>query len=596
MTGDTADTGERANTRVGESGWRVRLRRATREHDGQRAGDAPGAVLGTGVLLGGDLVLTCAHVVQDPVTGRRPARVRVDFPSVAGLTDPPTRTATVVEGHWLPPFGTSRGDLALLALDAPAPEPSPITLWRGDPSGLPVVVDGFPVRDSGGRWISGVCRGAAGHGDERVEFAPGRPEHLVVSGFSGAAVLQEGTDRVLGIVVESGERGRRGLFVPTATLARYLPGVRPYVTGPSVIPGAHSVGPDEARVARPHGLQRTVVDWLHAEPGAWDTEVLFLDADDARERRALDLVLTMADRERAPGPPDQPGAPYLARAGIAPRLGSITLLIDATDAALDLPQDPGPVGVALTALDQTLTFSAATGESTRPAVAVIGADRSRTEPAVAARVLKALTERGTRLLLVLTGSGGEFAQMLPYLLPDDRAERWLERIEGHVGELAAAERRMARVYRRVERHVSGQVRPVEYAPRTQVWLVQLHHDVAQHAAMDDAAGRPVPALLERLGRAEQAVRTYVLRAERAHRAFRDTLREHLRLRHLLGAYVDRLTRHGLAEHPRAVTAHTTAERLLMGDPVPLSEAERGVAEYGRVARELRAKFGEEEPR
>ncbi|MFF2846820.1 serine protease [Streptomyces sp. NPDC058001] len=590
MTGETGDTEERGNSRVGESGWRVRLRRATGEPELE---ETPGDVLGAGVLLGGDLVLTCAHVVRDPVTGRRPDRVRVDFPSVDGLTDPPARTATVLEGHWLPPFGTSRGDLALLTLDEPAPRPSPVTLWRGDPSGAPVVVDGFPVRDSGGRWISGVCRGAGGHGDERVEFAPSRPEHLVVAGFSGAAVLQEGTDRVLGIVVESGDRGRRGHFVPTATIARYLPGVRPHVTGPNVIPGAHSVGPDEARVARPHGLQRTVVDWLHAEPGAWDTEVLFLDADDARERRALDLVLTMADRERTPGPPDRPGAPYLARAGIAPRLGSITLLIDATDAALDLPSDPGPVGVALAALDETLTLSAATGEGTRPAVAVIGADRSRTEPAVAARVLKDLTERGTRLLLALTGSAGEFPQTLPYLLPDDRAERWLERIEGHVGELAAAERRMTRVYRRVERHVAGQARPKEYAAGAQVWLVQLDHDVAQYAAMDDAGGRPSSALLEKLGRAEQAVRTYVLRAERAHRALRDVLREHLRLRHLLGAHVDRLTQHGLAEHPRAVTAHIRAEKLLMGDPVPLSEAERGVTEYGRVARELTAQLRED---
>ncbi|NDZ91015.1 hypothetical protein G3I23_36735, partial [Streptomyces sp. SID10115] len=65
-------------------------------------------------------------------------------------------------------------------------------------------------------------------------------------------------------------------------------------------------------------------------------------------------------------------------------------------------------------------------------------------------------------------------------------------------------------------------------------------------------GRGGPRLLEKLSYAEQAVDTYLLRAERAESELRAVLDEHLRLRGLLRDHLARLARRGLAEHPDAV--------------------------------------------
>ncbi|MGW1030074.1 S1 family peptidase, partial [Streptomyces sp. NPDC002577] len=257
----------------GHSSWRVRLRR------GGVSGS--GDVLGAGVLLGADRVLTCAHVIRDPETGQRPGRVQVDFPLLQGLPRTERRSATVLDGHWVPPFGTAQGDLALLVLDEPAPLPSPVALHRTlDYRGARVLIDGFPEQRSGGQWLTGACMGPGGHGDERVQIDLGDPRESgrrLPGGFSGAGVLEEETGRVLGIVVQTDERAGCAYMIPAATVARYFRDVgRTHVTGPPAIPARHAVSPDAARDARPHGLQRTVMRWLHEEPGCWDVEVLFL--------------------------------------------------------------------------------------------------------------------------------------------------------------------------------------------------------------------------------------------------------------------------------------------------------------------------------
>ncbi|MBA2947085.1 S1 family peptidase [Streptomyces himalayensis] len=671
MEGDADEEVRKVNNLYHHASWRVRLRR------GGVSGS--GDVLGAGVLLGADRVLTCAHVIRDPETGQRPDCVQVDFPLLQGLPRTERRTATVLDGHWVPPFGKAQGDLALLVLDEPAPVPSPVTLHRTlDYRGAPVLIDGFPEQRSGGQWLTGACMGPGGHGDERVQIDladPREPGRRLAGGFSGAGVLEEGNGRLLGIVVQADERAGYGYMIPAATIAKYFRDVgEAYVTGPPAIPAPHTVSPDAARAARPHGLQRTVMRWLHEEPGCWDIEVLFLGEGDVRARDALHLVLNMADREQSPqlsvapeggggtrrlsgadagaadrspdgvptdGVPETSidpadglaaGAPHLSQAGIEPRLGSISLVLDVTGASLERAEPEHPaIGEALLALRRQLAYSRQRGA--RPAVAVLGADLSATEPVAAVQVLRELAGAGARLLLVVRdggrdshegddggrdshdgddggrdshdgadggrGSGGRSEHGFAYeiahrLLPDDRAERWLERIVDRVSLLAATEERSRDVYRRVERRVVDPPRPTAYGARARLWTVQLASEAGTGGRRPPGAPRlPAPgrerqraAFLEKLSYAEQAVENCLMRAERAERELRGVLDAHLRLRGLLAAQQARLDGQGLAEHPDAVGAFGRAQELLMSGPCPLADAERAVEAFARVVRRL----------
>ncbi|MFF8645255.1 trypsin-like peptidase domain-containing protein [Streptomyces sp. NPDC015345] len=583
--------GEGVNAPADHGSWRVRLRRW--------AASGSGDVLGAGVLFGGDHVLTCAHVIRDPVTGLRPERVQVEFPMLQGLTRTPRRTAAVAAGHWVPPFGKAQGDLALLVLDEPAPVPSPVTLHRTlDYRGAPVLIDGFPEYQSGGEWLTGACMGPGGEGDERVQIdltGAGR----LRGGFSGSGVREEGGDRLLGIVAQADESGEHGYMIPAATVAKYFRRfAERYVTGPHAVPGHRVVPAEAARAARPHGLQCTVTRWLNGDEDAWDTEVLFIAEDDERARQALYVVLNMADREQAPhlavspldaagpGPgapgPAEPGASLLSRAGIAPRVGSIGLVLDLEGAALDDPDRP-ELREALAVLRHELRHAARrhTAPRHRPAVAVLYADRSPTEPAAAVRVLRELADSGARLLLVVRdGTHGFPYAMAERLLPADRAARWLRRIGARVDELSGTERRARRLFHRVEPHVVDPPLATGYAARAALWTVQLSDELRP------LTGRGGPHFLEKLSYAEQAVDTYLLRARAAEGELRAVLDEHLRLRGLLRDHLARLARRGLAEHADAVGPYREAQRLLMAGPCPLADAERAVEAFARVVRRL----------
>ncbi|MFE0173830.1 trypsin-like peptidase domain-containing protein [Streptomyces sp. NPDC059002] len=590
MTGDsrTADGG--VDSPMDHASWRVRLRRW--------AVSGSGDVLGAGVLFGADRVLTCAHVIRDPETGLRPERVQVEFPTLQGLPRTPRRTATVEAGHWVPPFGKAQGDLAVLVLDEAAPVPSPVTLHRTlDYRGAPVLIDGFPEYRSGGQWLTGSCMGPGGEGDERVQIDVTGSGGLR-GGFSGAGVREEDTDRLLGIVAQADESGAHGYMIPAATVAKYFHRfAERYVTGPHAVPGHRVVSAEAARTARPHGLQRTVTRWLNGDAGAWDTEVLFIAADDERARQALYVVLNMADREQAPqlavqpvelaptgdppGPADT-GTPLLSRAGIAPRVGSIGLVLDLEGVAIDDPERP-ELREALAVLRHELRHAAPhrAAPRRRPAVAVLFADRSATEPVTAVRILHELAASGARLLLVVRDSAHGFPYAAAeHLLPADHAPRWLQRIGTRVDVLADTERRARRLFQRVEPHVVDPPVPTGHAARAALWTVQLSTELRPQG------GRGAPRLLEKLSHAEQAVDGYLLRAERAETELRGMLEGHLRLRALLRDHQARLAGRGLAEHPDAVEPYREAQRLLMAGPCPLADAERAVEAFTRVVRRL----------
>ncbi|MEU2436978.1 trypsin-like peptidase domain-containing protein [Streptomyces rubradiris] len=226
---------------------------------------ACGDVVGSGFLVTGRLVLTCAHVVRE--RGRAP--VTVSFPHARELGE---LSATVVaHGGWAG-GDTDPGDVAVLelAVDIPlaparfAPhdtaytEPYPKLVSYGFPEyydeGTLAEFQAVSAQLIAGEWLELVTW--HGHGQPIVE------------GFSGAAAtLPDG--RVVGMVTTAlgtSPEVRKGRMLPLDVLARYWPGLAELVP----VPG---LGDDDRR--RLYDLLRRAA----ADPGAGlDPDRLYLDA------------------------------------------------------------------------------------------------------------------------------------------------------------------------------------------------------------------------------------------------------------------------------------------------------------------------------
>jgi hypothetical protein len=512
-------------------------------------------VLGAGVLLGVDLVLTCAHVIPGPTS-----QVRVEFPLLTGPSKGEWRTAAVIEGQWVQRYGNDEGDLALLRLTAPAPVTSTVVLDRDPfPYDTEVVIDGFPKNRSGGLWVDAVLKGPGGHGDEWVQINPVDFHEQDPGGFSGAGVTETGSGRLLGIMVavyDAQPASFHFYMIPAATIAGHLPLVAEHIRGLPVIPDDLSVAPGGARTGRPLGLQRTLTRWLHGAAGSWDIETLFVRQDDQETVAALRTTLNLADRERSPGL--STAQTRLSDDGTVPRPGSISLAVAAAGMhaeqlarALD-PQPPRPLS----------------------SVAVCWPDLAAVSLGLVVELLRRLAGRGARLLLVLHGPQ---PALTGELLPPDRAVQWLTRLGDRADRLSETERSVRTLHRRLAPRVTPL--PVPPSPRGadgQLWTVQL-------AAEYRRGGTD---LLEKLSRAEQSVEESLLRAERIERRLQSALDTLLRLRGLLGVAQARLGYHSRDEHPEAVRDYTAAQQLLTGGPSDLAESERAVQTFVRTVHRI----------
>lgn len=558
----------RLNMLMDQQSWRLRLR-------AELPGGEPGDVLGAGVLLGRDLVLTCAHVVPGPTEP-----VRVEFPVLAGEPNGVSRSARVVEGHWVERYGRDEGDLALLRLTEPAPVTSTAVLHRAPaPYDTRVTVDGFPRYRSGGLWVDAVLKGPGGHGDEWVQINPVDFHDPNPRGFSGAGVAEAGTGRLLGIMVAVYDTpaDRSPFFhfymIPAATIAGYLPIVAEHhTTGPNVIPPQLSVAPGSQRTGRPLGLQQTLTCWLNGDAGSWDIETVFLREDDEEADVALRTTLGLADRERSPGlsttGSSRPGGPAV------PRRGSISLAVAAAGRSREqLAQDLEPQP------PRQLT-----------SVVVSLPDRAAADPGETAGLLQRLADRGARLLLVLHGPA---PVLTGDLLPAGRPAQWLERLTDRANRLSGTERTIRDLFRRLEPRVTGLPAPPEpHGARAQLWTTQLAAELerTQRQAQDRALGQAqeaprsedgvdVAALLQMLSYAEQSVLGALLRAEDVEQRLRAALDRMLDLRGLLAAEQARLADHQRAEDTVAAGQYRRAQQLLTEGPSSLDEVEQAVAAF-----------------
>lgn len=228
---------------------------------------------GAGVLLPDNRILTCAHVVSSALAvtdDRLPplATVEIDFPgSQAGRA----YRSVVIDDGWFPPDPDGRGDLAVLALLDQLPSdvvPAQISAWR-TAAPAAVTVFGHPDPLDDGVWATARPLGPGGPGGEWVQIdGVTVPGQRIVSGFSGAGVIDQETGVVVGLVVAEHQLAAAKIawmlpvevaLVYWAPLARH---VRPAAAGPAGV-----VGPPEVRTPLHRRDRQRLFDLVDRLPG-----------------------------------------------------------------------------------------------------------------------------------------------------------------------------------------------------------------------------------------------------------------------------------------------------------------------------------------
>ncbi|MEV1292741.1 trypsin-like peptidase domain-containing protein [Pseudonocardia sp. NPDC049635] len=355
-------------------GWRVQFSAVA------RVVRPSGEVVGSGVLVGPNLVATCAHVVTaacgagvDAAYRDTPpdGQVAIEFPLVDPADCRGIRSATVL--RWVPITESGTGDVAILRLgqDAPAgvrlpPFLRPDKLWDHR-----FRVFGFPAGTGDGVWTVGRFRAEQGTGWVQLQTDLGQP--AITEGFSGAAVWDEDSHAVVGIVVASS--------LDAASGTAYL------------IPVADVLGLDPGLLPNPYrGLEP-----FHEE----HAEYFFGRADDIAR---LEATLDRAGAAVLVGPSGS-GKSSLVRAGLIPRHRARGRhIVDCTHTDSDLlPEldamsaEGRPVTVVLDQFEELVAL----------------------DPPAARRRLQRLLERvGTDLALIVTLRSGSLDQLLTPELAD----------------------------------------------------------------------------------------------------------------------------------------------------------------------------------
>ncbi|WP_261386347.1 serine protease [Streptomyces sp. BK340] len=362
-----------------------------------RIEEQDGQVLGAGVLLAPDRVLTAAHVVRPGLP------YVVHFVGVPGV---PGVAATVRADEHVPQredaFGDRIGDLALLRLAQPQPAEHTTRLYRlASPHG-PVSMYGFPAGDDGGRWHGATLVAARGR-DHQVQLRPQTQGELAAPGFSGGGVVDHETDEVIGIVlsVDDGPNSVFSYMSPTETILSHLPQAAAWSEGaeavdPTLRPGATGTA---GRLDLPFATE--LASWFRGE--GWPVLVTVVPARSGRAW-TLTRAVTLADRELrtqqntsafSHDPPET--VPPAGGHDLALDVKGMTesQVMDRIAERLGIRGDPRPE--RLGALRVPL------------AAVLVGVDQAA-EPDALLGLLERLAQQGARLLLVFRRRGGRAAQ------------------------------------------------------------------------------------------------------------------------------------------------------------------------------------------
>lgn len=179
-------------------------------------------VVGTGVLVGERLILTCAHVIAQALFGN-PQYMPSSKPKEAIILDFPIASPNnYLQGSivcWIPMQPNGEGDIAVLELTSTCPDVAkPVSLVENTNSwGHTFKTFGCPRRYTNGLWVSGKIKGQQANGWLQIESDSTKSFDF---GFSGGGVWDEQLKGISGIVVQMirEETSNVAYIIPTANL------------------------------------------------------------------------------------------------------------------------------------------------------------------------------------------------------------------------------------------------------------------------------------------------------------------------------------------------------------------------------------------
>lgn len=530
--------------------WRVRIR------------DANGKVRGAGMLLCTGQVLTCTHVINnDTRSVATDATVFVDFVSVPGTPSVPAR---VVTDGWVPIYDDESGDIALLDLDEQPPRVRPAPLRRLVGWGRQVHAFGFP--DGAERYginAIPVLSGPGGPGGEWVQLDSPPDDRRVTSGFSGAGVVDDQTDAVIGMVVMEYVRERPTVawMIPVETILRHLPGIVRCVAGPTAVDNELASGASGSRTDG--DFARQVASWFSRRAGR-PVRLVITGEPGSSGSLGLRSMIVLADRELRPPTADQ------SADGAVPPVGSVDLAVVAS-------------GKTVNALSARITerFGHSTGMwHEHPVTLVVeGVDDAVQPEALLRDLLKPLADAGVRLLLGFRRESSPAWRLARSLWPgrdkpDDDPDVLLHRLDELTSRIADIADREDAVLRR-RYYVAARIADVPKMPERAITL-RLRLSALRASGKDALPGE--------LDDAESAVDRAVWRLDEYRHHLDDLLRWRQELRGRLEAYHAMAVDHGLAENVHLDRRYRQAHDALWHGPSDLAVAARLVSDYQTAVR------------
>ncbi|MEV5317434.1 serine protease [Streptomyces sp. NPDC052687] len=538
--------------------WAVRIR------------GADGKIMGAGVLLSPDRVLTCAHVVEQAAD-----RITAEFVAAAG---PGNGAVPAAEAHVealvpnvVDADGEFSGDLALLRLARPRPKEAPTRLHRLSASDRQVRMYGFPAGYDGGVWFRATAVGGTGR-DGLVQLAPATPGEVATRGCSGAGVVDILTGEVIGIILNRkvDRNGNRFSYMsPAETIVRYLPGVHRWTEGPTAVDAAlRSTADDTSEALLDEPFAQRLTAWLRGDD-ARQVKISVVRHDEAARDATLRRTITLADRElRTPVSVDRAS---LDPPDTVPSAGGHDLALDATRKTTAEIAERIAERMGLRNPPERPAVDRIKDAKVTVSLVVFGVDEAR-DPRALLDLLDVLRSGGSRLLLVFRTAGDWHDEACRRLVTEpalERRARLVERLREITGPLARA------LHERRATVVPYGVRPFD---------ADL---VAAHAALADLThgrthGRDDPPHGPDLGGYERLAERVAARlagtVARLDRLIdrREELRGRLRSYHVL----HQRTTHG-KEDPAVDALYLRAHELLQSRPCDIRAAEAAVRAYTR---------------
>jgi hypothetical protein len=186
-------------------------------------------VCGAGIMLDGEYVLTCAHVVVAGAANLSSQSADGILIHFDGRDDLEPQDAEVVPSQVvIEDPETRRGDVALLRLANPVPDQPRIHLRRAWWKDERVRVVGYPTGIDYGIWAKAQIAGLASKRSQLVQLNVTEGPQ-VERGFSGTAVIDDGTEDVIGMIRERDTRSGACWMIPVSAIIDNLALVARYV-------------------------------------------------------------------------------------------------------------------------------------------------------------------------------------------------------------------------------------------------------------------------------------------------------------------------------------------------------------------------------